>query len=110
MRLPSLRSVFSLSSPSPSTALCPPTRLRPLDLDSGPTPSLVFLTPARPGVGEVAGVIVGADVVVVLAALLLVVLVEAVGALRPRLRLPLLLLALEVHPGHPSAPHGQGAS
>jgi len=33
-------------------------------------------------VGEVAGVVVGADVVV-LAALLLVVLVEAVGALRP---------------------------
>ena len=30
------------------------------------------------------------------------------GALRTRLRLPLLLLALEVRPGHPSAPHGQG--
>jgi len=44
---------------------------------------LVLLSPARPGVGEVAGVIVGADVVVVLAALLLVVLVEAVRALRP---------------------------
>src|SRR6185437_9717199 len=90
--------------------LCPPTRLRPLDLDSGLTPSLVFLSPARPGVGEVAGVVIGADVVVVLASLLLVVLVEAVGALRPRLRLPLLLLPLEVRPGHPSAPHGQGVS
>jgi len=83
VRLPSLGSIFSPSSPPPSTALCPPTRLRPLDLDPGPTPSLVLLSPARPGVGEVAGVVVGADVVVVLAALLLVVLVEAVGALRP---------------------------
>ena len=83
MRLPSLGSVFSPSSPSPCPVLCPPTRLRPLDLDPGPTPSLVILSPARPGMGEAAGVVVGADVVVVLAALSLGVLVEAVGALRP---------------------------
>ena len=38
------------------------------------------------------------------------VLVEAVGALRPRLWLPLLLLPLEVRPGHPSVPHGLGTS
>jgi len=42
---------------------------------------LVLLSPARPGVGEAAGVVIGADVVVVLVALPLVVLVEAVGAL-----------------------------
>ena len=36
--------------------------------------------------------------------------VVVLGALRTRLRLPLLLLALEVRPGHPSAPHGEGAS
>ena len=44
---------------------------------------MVLLSPARPGVGEAASVVVGADVVVVLALALLplVVLVEAVGAL-----------------------------
>ena len=69
-----------LLSPRPSSPPRP-TRLRPLDLDPGPTLSLVLFSPARPGVGEVAGVVVGADVVAVLAALPLVVLVEAVGAL-----------------------------
>ena len=84
------------SSPSPSTALRPPTRLRPLDPDPGstrPTPSL-----GGPGVGAAEDVGGGGDAMMVL------------GALRTRFRLPLLLLALEVRPGHPSTPHGQGAS
>ena len=53
-------------------------------------------TPATAAVPE--GVVDGGDLVVVL------------RALRTRLRLPLLLLALEVRPGHPSAPHRQCAS
>src|SRR6185312_464670 len=75
-------------------------------------PPLFLLPLGRPEEGGGAGDVAG-DVVVALVALLLAtpVPVGAVGAARRhRLRLPLPPLLLEVHPGHPSATHGQGAS
>ena len=95
-------------SSSPTTAALVAT---PPASSTAPATSLLGATPAGQTGGGGAVDIAGDRVVVVaLVALLLVapVRVEAVGARRHRLRLP--LLPLEVRPGHPSLTHGQGAS
>jgi len=90
------------SSASPATSLlgAPPT-----DQPGGGGPELGVVVGGR---GDVEAVVLVALLLVVLVPV--VVLVGAVGARRLRLQLPLLPLALEVRPDHPSANHGQGAS
>ena len=86
MRLPTLGSAIGPRPMLPTSLSCPSYP------SPSTAPSLVLLSPASPGVGEAEGIVGGGDVVVV------------PGALRTRL--PLLFLAQEVRPGHPSAPHG----